>query len=89
LLEKFARKSINANGISVMQTELTAEQLDAIFLTDEANTFSGKTGKTKLEAFSWPFLLRGKDFQEEREAFDVQCDKVVQEIKINGSSFGR
>jgi hypothetical protein len=84
LLEKFARQSINANRISAMKTELTAEQLDAIFLTDGANTFSGKTGKTKLEAFKWPFLLRGKDFQEERDAFDAQCDKVVKEIDTNG-----
>ena len=55
LLEKFARQSINANGIAAMKTELSAEQLDSIFLTDGSNTFSGKTGKTRLEAFSGRF----------------------------------
>ena len=68
-----------------MKTELTPEQLDAIFLTDGANTFSGKTGKTKLEAFQWPFLIQRKDFQEERAIFDAQCDKVVKDIDANGS----
>lgn len=85
LLEKFARQSIDVSRISAMKTELTSEQLDAMFMTDGANTFSGKTGKTKLEAFRWPFLIQRKDFQEERDAFDVQCNKVVEEIDSNGS----
>ena len=85
LLEKFAHRSINANGISAMKTELTPEQLDAIFLTDGSNTFSGKTGKTRLEAFKWPFLIQGKEFKEERDAFDVQCDEAVREINAHGS----
>ncbi len=86
LLEKFARQSINANGIPAMKTELTPEQLDAIFLTDGSNTFSGKTGKTKLEAFKWPFLIQRKEFQDERNEFDAQCSQAVKEINANGTA---
>ena len=85
LLEKFARQSITVAGIPAMQTELSPEQLDAIFLTDGSNTFSGKTGKTRLEAFKWPFLIQRKEFQEERDEFETQCDMAIKEINTNGS----
>ena len=68
-----------------MKTELTPEQLDAIFLTDGSNTFSGKTGKTRLEAFKWPFMIQRKEFQQERDEFEVLCDQAVKEINANGS----
>jgi hypothetical protein len=85
LLEKFARQSIDASRYLAMKTELSPEQLDAIFLTDGSNTFSGKTGKTKLEAFKWPFLIKGKDFKDERDQFERQCEKAIEEINTNGS----
>ena len=85
LLEAFTRQSLTASGIPAMKTELTSEQLDAIFLTDGSNTFSGKTGKTRLEAFKWPFLIQRKDFQQERDDFDRLCDEAVKEIDANKS----
>ena len=85
LLEKFARRSITVAGIPAMKTELSSEQLDAIFLTDGANTFSGKTGKTRLEAFKWPFVIQRKEFQQERNDFDASCDQALKEINEKGS----
>jgi hypothetical protein len=85
LLEKFARQSIQADHISAMKTELTAEQLDALFLTDGSNVFSGKTGKTKLEAFKWPFFIQRKEFEEDRNAFEAVCNQAVKETDAGGS----
>jgi hypothetical protein len=85
LLETFTRQSLKASGLPVMKTELTSEQLDAIFLTDGSNTFSGKTGKTRLEAFKWPFLIQRKEFQQERDTFEKLCDDAVKEINDNNS----
>lgn len=85
LLEITARQSLNATAIPAMKTELTPEQLDAIFLTDGSNTFSGKTGKTRLEAFKWPFVIQRKEFERERDAFEKTCDQAVKEIDANNS----
>ncbi len=85
LLETFTRQSLKATNIPVMKTELTSEQLDAIFLTDGSNTFSGKTGKTRLESFKWPFLIQRKEFQAERGEFEKLCDQAVKEINENNS----
>ncbi len=85
LLEKFARQSIQADRISAMKTELTPEQIDALFLTDGSNVFSGKTGKTKLEAFKWPFFIQRKEFEEERDAFEAVSNQAVKEIDAGGS----
>jgi hypothetical protein len=85
LLEAFARQSLKVSGIPVMKTELTPEQLDAIFLTDGSNTFSGKTGKTRLEAFKWPFVIQRKEFQQERDQFERLCDQAIKEIDVDNS----
>ena len=85
LLETFTRQSLKVNGLPVMKTELTSEQLDAIFLTDGSSTFSGKTGKTRLEAFKWPFLIQRMEFQAEHDEFEKLCDRAVKEINANNS----
>jgi hypothetical protein len=85
LLEAFTRQSFKAADIPAMKTELSPEQIDALFLTDGSNTFSGKTGKTRLEAFKWPFMIQRKEFQQERNDFDVSCDQAVKEVNENGS----
>lgn len=85
LLEAFTRQSLKATDILAMRTELTSEQLDAIFLTDGSNIFSGKTGKTRLEAFQWPFVIQRKEFQHERDEFESLCDQAIKEINANKS----
>jgi hypothetical protein len=85
LLEQFARQSLKAANVPAMKTELSSEQLDSIFLTDGSNIFSGKTGKTRLEAFKWPFMIQRKEFQQERKDFDIACDQAVKEINEDGS----
>ena len=45
LLEKFARQSINVRTKARNENGTHPGQLDAIFLTDGLNTFSGKTAR--------------------------------------------
>ena len=54
-------------------------------LTDGSNTFSGKTGKTRLEVFKLPFLIQREEFQHEREECERLCDEAVKEIDANNS----
>ena len=85
LLEQFARQHIQAERISAMRTELTPEQIDSLFLTDGSNVFSCKTGKTKLQAFKWPFFLQRKEFEEERRTLEAVCNQAVKETGAGGS----
>jgi hypothetical protein len=85
LLEKITQKSFNVNSVSAMKTELSPEQLDAIYLNDGSNTFSAKTGKIRIENFRWPFWIQRKEFKEERDNFETICDKVVKEVAANNS----
>jgi hypothetical protein len=85
-LEKFARQPVKADRALAMTSELTAEQLDAIFLTNGSNIFSGKTGKTRLEAFKWPFFIQKEEFQQERSAFDAECSGAAKEINSKGAA---
>ena len=68
-----------------MQTELSPEQLQAICLTDGSNTFTAMAGKTPLEKLKWPYLIRMRDFKEEREAFEKLYDQAMQETSDNGT----
>jgi len=84
-LERLSRRSFDLGTIPAAKTELSAEQIDAIYLTDGYNTFSAKTGKTRLEAFKWPFLIQRKEFQEQRQQFEELCDQALKEIDASGS----
>jgi hypothetical protein len=68
-----------------MSVELSQDQLDSICLTDGSNTFSAKTGKTRLETFKWPFFIRREELDQERSEFEVLCSQAIKEIDESGS----
>lgn len=85
MLEKFSQPSYGVKNAAALATELSPEQLDAIYLTNGANTFSARTGKTRLEGFRWPFFLQREAFAEERTAFDAACDTAIKQINTSRS----
>ncbi len=85
LLAKFSERPLDPSALPVLKTELSPEQLDAIYMTDGANVFSARTGRSRIESFKWPFFLQRQEFREGRHAFEVVSDKAVQEIRSKGS----
>jgi hypothetical protein len=83
LLKKFTQSSFDKNAIAAMKIELSPEQLQAIYLSDGSNTFSAMAGKTKLETFSWPFILKMKEFDGDRAEFEKLYAQAMKESDEN------
>jgi hypothetical protein len=83
LLKNFTQNSFDKNTNAAMKTELSPEQLQAICLSDGSNTFTGTGGRTRLDTFSWPFILKMKVFDADRAEFEELYQKAMKEIEEN------
>lgn len=84
LLEKFTQSSFNKYNVAAMQTELSPEQLQAIYLTDGSNVFSAVGGKTHVEQLVWPYLMEMAAFDADRQEFEKLYGQAMEESAEKG-----